>query len=138
MPAPPELRNALGDIRVIEVLKEFKAYHTPEAYGHVGVSGEVKVNLQRECKGAYPAPHEGQIAAARRVNVPQCADVIGNQHLFADAYHEALHAGGKLVHAVGAEIKLVGNVLVPHDRARDKLREQGDEGAEADIVFLHM
>ena len=40
------------------------------------------------------------------------------------------------VDAARAEAQLVGDVLIAHNRARDKLREERDEGAEADIVLL--
>ena len=50
VPAPPEFRHAGGDVWVVEVFLELETYHPPEADGHVGIAGEVKVDLQREAQ----------------------------------------------------------------------------------------
>ena len=52
VPAPPEFRHAGGDVWVVEVFLELETYHPPEADGHVGIAGEVKVDLQREGRNA--------------------------------------------------------------------------------------
>src|SRR5699024_7369538 len=38
MPPAPELRYALGDIRVVEVLFELKSYHAPKSDSHIGIT----------------------------------------------------------------------------------------------------
>ena len=138
MPAAPEFSDALGDIGIVEVLQELEAYHAAKADGHVGISREVEVNLQRERRSTYPTADKGQIAAGGGIHVPELAYGVGYQYLLADTYHKALDAGGELIYAAGAEAELVGNILVADDGTRDELREQRDECAEADIVLLHV
>ena len=139
VPAPPELRDAPGNVGVIEVLLELKAYHAAEADGHVRVTGEVEVDLQREGYDAQPGAENGEPAVGDGgVVVPELAEAVCDEHLLRHADHEALDAGGELVNAAGTEVELVRNVLVAHDGARDELREERDKGAEADIVALHV
>ena len=38
---------AVGNVGKVEVLQEFKAEHTTQTDGHIGITGEVEVNLQR-------------------------------------------------------------------------------------------
>ena len=47
MPPPPKLRGGAGEIGVVEVLQEVEAEHPPEADRHVGIAGEVEINLER-------------------------------------------------------------------------------------------
>ena len=136
MPPPPELGDRLGDIGVVEVAEELEAQHPAQAHGHVGVAGEVEVQLQGEGHHTQPRPRHGELVGGQgQDRIPQLADVVGQQHLFGQTHGEHLHAGGELLRRVGAVVHLVGQLLVLDDGAGDELGEQGDEGAEAHQVF---
>lgn len=45
MPAAPEFRGTFGDIGIIEVFRKMESEHEAKADGHVGISGEVEINL---------------------------------------------------------------------------------------------
>ena len=45
MPAPPELGDGGGDIRVVEVLGKVEAQHLAHADAHHGVAGKVEIEL---------------------------------------------------------------------------------------------
>ena len=47
MPPPPEFGHGFGNIGVIEVFHKFKAEDPSQTDGHIGVTGEVVVNLER-------------------------------------------------------------------------------------------
>ena len=85
-----------------------------------------------------PRAQRCQIAGVGGVDVPQRADIVGDEHLFCKAADKAFHAGGELVDARCAETQLIGHIFVAHDGAGDELREQRHECAEADIVPLHV
>src|SRR6516162_5125733 len=51
MPALPEFAYRLGDVRENEVFEEAKSEHQSQANGHIGVAGEIKINLQRVANG---------------------------------------------------------------------------------------
>ena len=54
VPAPPELGEALRDVRVVEVLEEAEPEHPAEPDRHVRVAGEVEVDLERVAERAEP------------------------------------------------------------------------------------
>src|SRR5687768_3965645 len=45
MPSTPELGDVRGAVRHFEILRELEAQHASDADGHIGVSGEITVNL---------------------------------------------------------------------------------------------
>src|SRR6185437_8675889 len=55
VPAVPEFLDRRSDVWVIEVLEELETQHPAKADGHVGVTGEVEVDLQRITNDAYPS-----------------------------------------------------------------------------------
>ena len=82
VPAFPELRHALADIRVVEVFGELEAYHAPDADGHVTVAWEVEIDLHGVGKDAQPSSWEADFCGGQGKHLVDifCQDV-GNQHL---------------------------------------------------------
>ena len=60
----PEVANALCSIRRIEVHGKLEAQQKSETYGHIAITGEVTINLQRV---AIDAQQVLQAAVERRV-----------------------------------------------------------------------
>ena len=84
VPAPPEFRNAVRHIRIVEVLWEVESHHLSETYRHIGVSAEIKVDLERERKDTEPRRHCGDLAVIHRLYLsPQQTYVVGYEHLLA-------------------------------------------------------
>ena len=138
MPPPPELGGGLGDIGVVEILQKLEAQHPPQANGHVGIAGEVEVELEGEGNDAEPCPQGGEFGAGGgQVHVPELAQVVGQQHLFGKAHGEALGPPGKALGGVVAVGELLVQVLILQDGPGDELGEEGDKGAEIDDVLLH-
>ena len=46
MPATPEFRDRPGDVGVVEVFQIMKTQHTAHADGHVGIRGEIQIDLE--------------------------------------------------------------------------------------------
>ena len=98
VPAPPELGDGCGDIRVVEVCGEVEAQHLAHANAHHGVAGKVKVELQAIGDDAQPhqrggcigKAHKGGGRAVRNADdvCPQSTDGIRQQHLFGKAKGE--------------------------------------------------
>ena len=131
VPPPPELGDTLGNIGVVEVGQELKAQHPAQAYRHVGVAREVKVDLEGEGQHTQPSPRHGQVRQRHGlIAVPQHPHVVGDEQLFAKADHKHLDARGKLVHSAVPLIDLVSQVLILDDGTGDELGKQGDEGAK--------
>src|SRR5262245_66079918 len=60
VPASPEVLHRLRHVRPPEILREAEAEHSPEAEGHVRISGEVEIDLQRVADDAKPGGRWGQ------------------------------------------------------------------------------
>ena len=82
VPAAPKVGNAVGKEWVIEVLKEAEPKHVPQAYCHIGIAREVKVNLESVSYNAKPCrKHCWRGLCACRL--PQQPYVVYKQYLFA-------------------------------------------------------
>src|SRR5271165_266953 len=54
VPAAPELGDAAGDVRHVEVLPQTETEHAGDTDCHVGISREVEVDLEREAENSTP------------------------------------------------------------------------------------
>ena len=137
VPAPPELGDGARDIGVVEVPRKLKAQHPAQAHGHVGVAGEIEVDLQGEGDHAQPGARRGELRGGQSlVGVPELPQIVGQQYFLAQTYREGLYAGGKPLHRVVPVVDLISQLLILDDRPGDELGEQGDEGAEIDEIPL--
>ena len=137
VPAPPELGDAFGDIGIVEVGQEFKAQHPAKAGGHIGVTGEVEVDLEGKGDHAQPRTQNSELSGAHSlIGLPQHAHIVGNQHLLGHTDHKDLHAGGELLGGGSALVDLIAQVLIFDNRTGDELGEQGNEGTEVDDAAL--
>ena len=122
---------------MVEVGQKLKAQHAPQAHRHVGVAGEVEVDLEGEGHHAQPGPSHRQIAGGHGlIAVPQHAHVVGNQDLLPQTDHKHLHAGAELINGGIPLVDLVAQVFVLDNGTGNELGEQGDKGAEVDDVAL--
>lgn len=136
MPAPPELRNGTGDVRVVEVFKEVEAEYAAKANGHVAVTGEIEVYLKRVAYGGQPIGSAPR--AARRIDILRnCGDVVRNEHLFRKTQNEPAHPADSFFPALAPERYLALDSLVADDRPGYELREQADVQREAEIALLY-
>ena len=102
VPAPPELGDGTGDIGEVEVLGEIKAQHLAHADGHQGVTGKIKVELERIGDDTQPDQRRGRIGKAHKGGgrtvgnaddvCPERADGIRQQDLFCQTEGEQGHA----------------------------------------------
>ena len=61
MPAPPEIGDGVGQVGIVEVFLVAEAHHQAHANGHVGVGGEVQVDLHSVGKAAQPQRQSGGV-----------------------------------------------------------------------------
>ena len=54
VPSAPEFGHRCGDVGVVEVFKKGKAKDAPDADGHVGIAGEVEIDLEGIGEGTKP------------------------------------------------------------------------------------
>ena len=137
VPSSPELRDAVGDVRIVEVFAELKTEHPSQADGHVRISAEVEINLQ--CIGADsdPVSHHGNIAVRQRTDGGvQGAEIVGQQDFFAQAENKSLCAFPEIDPIRGADAELLLHISVLDNRTRNELREQGQVQGKAQKTLL--
>ena len=107
---------------MVEVGQELKAQHAPQPHRHVGVAGEVEVDLEGKGQHAQPGPGHRQIAGGHGlIAVPQHPHIVGNEDLLSQADHKHLHPGAKLVNGGVPLVDLIAQVLVLDNGAGDEL-----------------
>src|SRR5262249_38601307 len=98
VPAAPEVADGVGDVGVVEVLGQVEAEHPPGADRHVGVAGEVEVDLDRVADQPQPGERGGELGGGDGEDaVGGQADGAGDDGLLGQADDEAPHAGGEEV-----------------------------------------
>ena len=125
MPAAPEIPDALRPVGALEVLREAEAQHLPEANGHIGVPGEVKIDLEGVAHRPEPGvagvdpPVDGDHAEDHIHRGPQG---VGDQDLLGKAQDEAADALLQLLsrHLPGGNLPL--HVGIADDGPGDELR----------------
>ena len=78
MPAAPIFGNAAGDIGIIEVFGENEAENVAQTNGHIGITGEVKVELQGIEQNGCPVAQHGVAAGGKQILAGQTAGVGEN------------------------------------------------------------
>ena len=138
MPSSPEVGNTLGNIGIIEVSHKFKAKHLSEAYCHIGVAAEVKIDLHGVSQTADPGGEHRPVTGSDSYNgIKGHTDVICQQHFFAKAPKEPGHTLAEFVKTEISFHKLCINICIPDNRAGDQLWKHGHIGSEVDKIFLY-
>ena len=139
MPPSPELRDASGNIGIIEVLQEMEAEHFSKTDSHIGIAGEIKVYLEGVGQRTEPGRRHGKLCHGKgRCRIPEKADIVCQQDFFAHAHNKAVDTFREIIEIFPAFLHLPCDRLILHDRARDELREHGNIGSVADPILLHL
>lgn len=90
VPAAPELRSRLGNIRIVEVFRQAEAENPPQANGHIRIAGEIKVELESVGDAAQPGQGHGQPVSGGKGRVGNDTQGVGQQHLLGKAEAKAV------------------------------------------------
>ena len=138
VPAAPEVGRVLRFERRVEVLLELITEQQCKADGHIGVAGEVAIQLEGEAEPAEQVLHAGVEHGIVEHAVDEvAADVVGNNDLLDEAGHDEHHtfahhsAGGG---TVGADLRQ--DVDGAHHRAGQQRREEGEREGVVEQVAL--
>ena len=132
MPAPPVFAHRAGQIRVVEVFRQFQPEKAADADGHIAVTGEVEVELhhvsqipQHQRRGRHRGcRHRSDPAVDQR-------QLIGDDRFFGQTQHKPLDAITETVQTdltFGRFSVEAGELLViPHNGAGGAVAEEGEE-----------
>ena len=135
VPAPPELRDALCDIRIAEVFREREAEDAAQPDGHIAVAGEIEIDLEREGDRVQPGI-ERRLLGRSLIGGDELRKDVRNEHLLPETDREARSARGRGFERVCPLLQLGRDIAVAHDWARDELREHGNIGGKIDKIML--
>lgn len=142
VPATPVIGDVGGPKRRMEVERQLDPQHPGQADGHVGVAGEVEIELEGEGDRRQPAAHEGESAALpafREHGVGVARQGVGDHGLLEEADgedHQADHQVAPVDAREHAALKLGHHFLVVDDRPGDELGEEGREQREVQELHL--
>ena len=140
VPALPELGHRAGDIGIVKVLLKAEAEHAPQADGHVGIAGKVKIDLQAVAQRAQPGHGRRELPRPRQGEGPlrRHGEVVGQQDLLGKAQNKALDPLLEALRVHAAASDLLRHAVVAHDGAGDELGEKGDVQPQIQDVALHL
>ena len=127
MPSPPELPDIFRNVRILEILSELKSEHLSESDRHIGISAEIKVNLERKCQTPYPCGQNRKTSDRKRRDLlVESADGIGKHYFFCKSHDKIHNALSEFPHRHDPVQQLCFDIHIAHDRSRDQLREHTD------------
>ena len=134
VPAPPEVLQAQGDVRRVEVRREADAEEQRDADGDVGVAAEVGVDLERVAVDGEEDLERAVVAGRGEDLVHDGAgEEARHHHLLEQARHDQPEGAGRLdAPGVGALAQLGQELGGPHDRAGHEVREEREVDGEVE------
>lgn len=138
VPAAPEVGNGIAAVGMVEVFIEMEAHAAPHAYRHIAVAGEVEVDLKRERNDAEPRAGGGKMVdIACEQLVADFRELVGNNHLFAQANEKAVDALGEIGSSDLPVVNFLSHRAISHNRARNKLWKHTDIEQQIAEMTLH-
>lgn len=133
VPAFPKLTKTLGTVWRVKVERQINIEHPSNADGHVAVTAEVEVKLNRVGKGNEPRLGHGEVVYRYGVaGIGENADGVGDYHFLYKAKREnEKTVEDVLGHwpVVGLVGKLGQHLLGKHNGAGNQLWKEGHEVA---------
>ena len=135
MPPPPEFRDAFRKVGIVEVFNKVEPEDPPQPDGHIGIAGEIEIDLQRKGDGVHPAEQYG-LLSGRAENRRELSKLVGQQDFLAQSDEKPPDAAGRVLPCGDAAVQLPGNVRVADNRPRNQLGKQRHIRAEIDRISL--
>lgn len=137
VPTFPELGGSFGDIRIIEVPRIVEPHHLSQAGGHIGISGEVEMDLERVGKDSERHPMQPIPASScGSRESASTAIVLAKRAFFPNPIANNRKPWEKTSRGAAALIDLFLDLRVPDDRPGNELGEHGDVHSEVHDISL--
>ena len=128
MPTPPKVCHAGCCIGIIEVFEEPEAKDPAQTNGHIGITREIKVDLECEKDRTQPGQGHGKLLSLDLCQ--QCAAAVGQQYFLCKAEHEPAQSVCNVIQRFFSGIQFLLNIPIAHNGTCDQLRKQRNIGAE--------
>ena len=125
VPATPEVTHRNRDIWIVEVFRIVEADHPTEAERHVGVGGEIEIELQHVAERTEVGTADGErgVTGERQEGLRECAEMIREYGLLREAHREAPEALCQILGIRAPMVHLLGHLRVACDRTLRHLVE---------------
>ena len=120
----PEIGDACGNVRVVEVFFKCEAKHFSKANRHIRITAEIKENLQGISQGTNPKQENGLLPLRGKSILSNESQVVGKDDLFGKSDDKALYAIGKLFFCDNTMVNLFGNRVVADNGSCNQLRKK--------------
>jgi len=137
MPSSPEFRCGTGNIGIVEVFEEMESKDFSKTDCHIGITGEIVINLNREHQNAEPYRRGafcGKVAG--KICFGKLTGCVRDENFFGKTDEESCCAAPDILEVFPAVVDLKGNVRVSYDRTRNKLGIKRNVHEEFHIVML--
>ena len=119
MPAPPEIREARCQIRIVEIFIQPKPERTTDPNGNIGITGEIEVYLEGKRRNTQPtlsANQPSRITGKDLVRI--MANMVGDQDLLAQTDDDTNQTRTKVLETYRPVAELILDVTVTNNRPR--------------------
>ena len=138
MPTAPEVGDGVAAIGMTEVLVEVESHAASQSDGHIGITREVEVNLQRERHNTNPGSCQRQrIESANQELVGNLGELVGYDHLLAQTYQETIDAVSKIGSIHMTMMQFLSHRTITHNRTGYQLGEHRDIQQQVDETALY-
>ena len=133
VPAPPEVDDACGLVGGVEIEGEFQPEQVGDADGHVGIAGEIEIDLEGVCQRPDPCLAHGEGAGALRRELEDgrggFRKVVRDDYFFEKAHCKHSEADGKTSGTEAGDLRFeLGDEFPVVDKwAGDEMGEKGNE-----------
>ena len=139
MPTPPKIGYRIRSIGIVEVFIKGKTKDTTQTNRHIGITREVKVDLESERQQTQPSADHGQRPTSLhgKTFFPKCTNGVGQQNFLCQTHTESPCAQCKVFRSMHTAIQFFRYSLILHNRTGNQLWEHRHKGTKIDDVFLH-
>ena len=125
MPSAPKLGNSFGRIRIIKVFIKMEAEHASKPYGHVTISGKIKIDLQCVCNTSDPRNQPGILPRSIHPDsICNDSKTVCQDRFLGKSDNKTLNATAEIFQSGSPVFYFKRNVFITNDRTGDELREQ--------------
>ena len=135
MPAAPEFGDAFGQIRIVEVFDKMKPEDPAQADGHVGIAGEIEIDLEGKGKGVHPVKQHRRLGAFPE-EADQQGEVVRQDDLLAQARQKTPQTQIYILPVRVSVLQFSCHIHIADDGTGNQLGKQGYIGSKGDGIFL--
>ena len=137
MPSAPEFRCRAGNIGIIEVFEEVESEDPAKTYRHIGITGEVIINLDGEHQYSEPHSCSGLLCqVSGEIGFCKLSCDVCDEYFFGKTHKESCGTGPDIIKGFLAVVYFPCNVDISYDRTCNKLGIKGNIHEIFHVVML--